>query len=142
MRGFDSHPNLFDSMATNTGNYLEKPPEGVDKGVDEWRELSYDTQYYHANKDRQEYIRERAQERKDEIKEIFDKEKRSEGCSQCEESEPCALDYHHLGDDKYIEVANMLRLGYSEEKVREEVEKCVLLCANCHRKYHHGVIEL
>lgn len=27
-------------------------------------------------------------------------------------------------------------------KVEEEINKCIILCANCHRKLHAGIIKL
>lgn len=47
-----------------------------------------------------------------------------------------ALEFHHLSDsDKKFGISNK---GYtiSWEKVREELDKCDLLCANCHRELH------
>ena len=30
----------------------------------------------------------------------------------------------------------------SWEKVKEELDKCILVCANCHREIHAGIIQL
>jgi len=27
--------------------------------------------------------------------------------------------------------------GYSKASIREEIERCIVLCANCHRLEHH-----
>ena len=49
-----------------------------------------------------------------------------------------ALDLHHKdssGKDFGISSGGLTR---SWEKVRAEADKCVLLCANCHREIHAG----
>jgi 5-methylcytosine-specific restriction endonuclease McrA len=54
-----------------------------------------------------------------------------------------ALEFHHLDPnekDFYLSHAKMT----SFEKVKSELDKCVLLCANCHREEHarlRGLIE-
>lgn len=49
-------------------------------------------------------------------------------------------DFHHLcGDDKLFAPSNAFEAA-SIRAVAEEVAKCVLLCANCHRIEHHGDI--
>ena len=45
-----------------------------------------------------------------------------------------ALDFHHLRD-KDAEVYRLVK-DFSKEKALKEVEKCVLICANCHREEH------
>ncbi len=34
-------------------------------------------------------------------------------------------------------VGKMITHGYGKERLEEEIEKCVILCANCHRKEHY-----
>ena len=52
-----------------------------------------------------------------------------------------ALDFHHKpGVDKSFGIGSELNCGL--EKLIPEVEKCVLLCANCHREIHAGVTQL
>jgi hypothetical protein len=48
-----------------------------------------------------------------------------------------ALEFHHKGEDKDGDLAHMVKNG-SRQKALKEVEKCVLLCANCHREVHHS----
>jgi len=67
--------------------------------------------------------------------------KKDKQCLFCGESEPICLDFHHLdGNDKDIEVSNMKYSTYSLNKIKNEIEKCVILCSNCHRKVHSGLI--
>lgn len=47
-----------------------------------------------------------------------------------------ALDFHHL-DSKEKEFGLSVRgLTRSWEKIKEELDKCILVCANCHRELH------
>lgn len=57
-------------------------------------------------------------------------------CSKCSYSKSLhALDFHHLRD-KENEVSRLIR-DFSREKALKESEKCILLCANCHRELHN-----
>lgn len=47
-----------------------------------------------------------------------------------------ALDFHHLQDtDKHFNISNAI-CRWKWETIKIELEKCVLLCANCHREHH------
>lgn len=68
----------------------------------------------------------------------FDSYKSNIGC-KCGESHPGCLDYHHKnGDDKKLELSRMIEMGFSIKNILKEVEKCTLMCANCHRKLHYS----
>ena len=69
--------------------------------------------------------------------------KESISCSACGEYHPaCCMDYHHLDPNiKEKGVAQMIQ-GNSWQKIQEEISKCILVCANCHRKIHEGLITL
>jgi 5-methylcytosine-specific restriction endonuclease McrA len=63
--------------------------------------------------------------------------KQRSGCRLCgENSSPDALDFHHINpNSKTMTVTRMVR-NSSILDTLEEVEKCVVLCSNCHRKMH------
>ena len=53
-----------------------------------------------------------------------------------------SLDLHHLNpDQKKFEIGYR---GYTRswEKVKAELDKCVLVCANCHRELEAGIASL
>ena len=61
--------------------------------------------------------------------------KLSNPCTSCGESNPIVLEFHHLNPkEKRNDVSNMASHGYSVKSIEEEIEKCIILCANCHRK--------
>lgn len=60
---------------------------------------------------------------------------------QCGETEPVCLDFHHLdmSEKDFIISQNKNR---SWESLQSELQKCVVLCSNCHRKVHAGILVL
>ena len=47
-----------------------------------------------------------------------------------------ALDFHHLNPlEKDFSIGNK---GYTRswENIKKEIDKCILVCANCHREIH------
>ncbi len=57
------------------------------------------------------------------------------GCTTCGERNPVCLDFHHLS--RATKKSDVLTMAASGAKMQlEEVMKCVVVCANCHRKVH------
>ncbi len=54
-------------------------------------------------------------------------------CIQCGESDPMVLEFHHVGG-KEREISFMITGGYPIAKIQAEIDKCQVLCANCHRR--------
>ena len=54
-------------------------------------------------------------------------------CVDCGEKDPVVLEFDH-SKDKLIEVSKLVRNVSSIDKMREEIEKCKIRCANCHRR--------
>ena len=62
-------------------------------------------------------------------------------CTECglsyNGSNACCFDFHHINPkNKEFNVNAATFNKYSKEKVFKEAEKCVILCANCHRLHH------
>ena len=55
------------------------------------------------------------------------------GCKECGERDPRCLDFHHISDKKYC-VSSLI--NHSRKVLLQEISKCEVLCANCHRKLH------
>ena len=66
------------------------------------------------------------------------KERYGEVCSICGYSK-CyeALDFHHLNpQDKEEAPAVLIHRSYNLEEIFKELDKCILVCSNCHREIH------
>lgn len=70
-----------------------------------------------------------------EKKQILD-EARKDGCVRCGESDVACLDFHHRNGkaDKEGHIGFIRR--FSVKRIKAEIAKCDVLCANCHRKHH------
>ena len=60
-------------------------------------------------------------------------------CKKCNESRLHVLDFHHLEENsKRTTVSELVqRFGNNNPLIKQEVEKCILLCSNCHRDFHY-----
>ena len=67
--------------------------------------------------------------------------KANKGCKVCGDKRHWVLDLHHTdSDNKEYAISNMLRKNMSWDSILKELQKCEVLCANCHRDYHHQVV--
>lgn len=56
------------------------------------------------------------------------------GCHDCGFRNVLTLEFHHLDSStKESEVSLLIRNGASKERIWDEIQKCQILCANCHR---------
>lgn len=53
-----------------------------------------------------------------------------------------ALGFHHIDPTRKSFGLSEKGLTRSWEKIRSEVDKCILVCANCHMELHEGVTQL
>lgn len=77
-------------------------------------------------------------------RELFVREiKRSMACSSCPETDSACLDFHHVDPStKKFSVCRAMHQGRSEKIILAEIAKCIVLCANCHRKHHASEVHL
>lgn len=62
-------------------------------------------------------------------------------CANCPETEAACLDFHHVkGKDRAI--GEGLHRGWNIERIKAEMRRCVVICSNCHRKLHAGLIKI
>ena len=60
---------------------------------------------------------------------------RQAGCSICGERDHRCLEFHHINPtDKKAEVVRLI--SWSRQRLLEEINRCAVLCCNCHLKVH------
>lgn len=56
-------------------------------------------------------------------------------CIECGENDPVVLEFDHKDDsNKISEVSRMVSNSNSLQRIKEEIDKCDIRCANCHRR--------
>lgn len=57
-------------------------------------------------------------------------------CLKCGESRNHLLDFHHIDpNQKDFQISQ--GEGYGWKRVKQEIDKCIVLCSNCHRDFHY-----
>lgn len=103
---------------------------------DKSKQQSYLTNHYVTNKEKYDNG---LKHRKKERMLWFEDLKKGLRCSQCPESHPGCLDFHHLDSTKKrMAVSLLVAQAYSEKVILIEIAKCIVLCSNCHRKLHYA----
>ena len=90
--------------------------------------------HYHKEK---ETIKQKNKHINDERIKWFKEYKSTLKCSKCDENHPATLDFHHRNkNEKKETISNLVWSRGSIKALLKEIEKCDVLCANCHRKLH------
>lgn len=54
-------------------------------------------------------------------------------CVDCGEEDVVVLEFDHIVD-KDCKINDAIRRGFSIERLQREIDKCEVVCANCHRR--------
>jgi hypothetical protein len=121
----------------SSGSRVAPKPDWVELPPDEtWEELSGHQRWYRKNRERQQGKKRR---RRRMLRAWLYEYKREEcACRRCGEQHPGCLDFHHVDEaEKTDSVAELVNQGFAKDAIRAEIDKCEVLCANCHRKEHY-----
>lgn len=55
-------------------------------------------------------------------------------CVDCGEKDPVVLDFDHVRGMKDRAIGLLIRRGSSVKRLMDEIAKCEIRCANCHRR--------
>ncbi|NQV12467.1 HNH endonuclease [Candidatus Uhrbacteria bacterium] len=92
--------------------------------------------------DRAEYLKQAVVKRRRKIRDLsidyLGKRCQICGYDKCNE----ALDFHHRDPSKKSFGISAKGYTRSWKKVQDELDKCALICANCHREIHAGKTQL
>jgi hypothetical protein len=93
-------------------------------------------QYFNA-RDKEKYNKHKKNRaRANKLKSILYKGGKCNRCQVTLETLPqSAFEFHHLNpDEKEKEPAKVMRMSW--DNIKKEIDKCILVCANCHRIIH------
>jgi hypothetical protein len=125
-------PDTNDPSTDDRKNTTDRPKRRRKSNPDhyaKWGKADYE-------KNKAAYIA-RAAETKRKCREEWAAYKATLSCVRCGENHPATLDFHHairLPNNRKVHKlagAGMLKAAM------EEIKKCIVLCANCHRKHHY-----
>ena len=134
--GLEPASNGFQRPAFYQLNYSSlmetiMPYKDKDKQRAAWR------RWYYENKEQAINYKLEAKKKN---REFIKRYKKFCGCQVCGEKEPACLDAHHPNNDKKATVSQLIPWGRTA--VKRELRKCIILCSNCHRKLHAGILQV
>ena len=93
----------------------------------------YQSKWYNSNKTKHF---DRVKQREIKIKQLLQEYKSTLSC-KCGESHISCIDFHHTDPKtKITSIAHAVGRGWGWKKILSEIEKCTVMCSNCHRKFH------
>lgn len=105
-----------------------------DKSVRKEKHKEYSRKHYLSNYAER---REKLNARRRELKAQWDEYKSTLSCTKCGFNHIAALDFHHEDPSEKEYNVNRLVSDGRFKKAYEEIKKCIVLCANCHRIHHY-----
>ena len=103
------------------------PFKDKDKQRASWRK------YYYANKEKVAVQRRRQIQKAHDFVDRYKKK----GCEKCGIKHEAVIDFHHKDPSKKKgNISIWSKQGYGIDTLRKEIEKCNILCSNCHRILH------
>ena len=92
--------------------------------------------------DRAEYLRRAVTDRRRRLKKML-VDYRGGKCAICNYDKcPWALDFHHVDPKSKSFGLSVEGLTQSVEALKKEADKCIVICANCHREVHSGLTQI
>lgn len=77
-----------------------------------------------------------------ELRHYIEDFKTDKKCLYCPESDSICLEFHHRNPQEKIDtIPNLIKKGVSLRDLIKEMNKCDLLCSNCHKKKHRDMKE-
>lgn len=105
------------------------------------KEREFKKRWYQKNKEKHlKNVRKRTVSHRKLLAEIAQEYKKK--CYFCPENDSCCLEFHHVDPkQKKLEISLAIRNAWSEEHLKQEIAKCLVVCRNCHSKIHKYGLE-
>jgi hypothetical protein len=107
------------------------------KNRERMRELR--KKWYENNKESErDKAKVRQSKRRKDFNQWYYEYKSSLSCIKCGFSHPAAIDFHHRDKSEKNFDPSLMRCHTNKKKFLLEIEKCDVLCSNCHRIFHYN----
>lgn len=124
------------SLEENDENFASRNDRGKKEFQTNCRACQKLYRKEHYEKNKEKYII-KAKNYKNTFIEWFLEIKKQLKCAKCGENRYWVLDFHHKDPkEKEGSISKMMR-ECNKEKILNEINKCTILCSNCHRDLHH-----
>lgn len=95
-------------------------------------DAEYHKAYYERTKERRQELKRKNQPLiRDRNRSLINNSLSENPCVDCGEADPIVLEFDHLSNKK-MNISDMM--DYAWNSILLEIEKCVIRCANCHRR--------
>ena len=105
-----------------------------DPEVRKRKNAEYSKRWYQKNK---QVVIDASKETKLSVRRRWHEFKSTLACIRCGENHISTLDFHHVDSSTKDSAVHKLISNGAYAKALKEIEKCIVLCANCHRKHHY-----
>lgn len=90
--------------------------------------------YYSENKVKHKsVVRARAKRHVNSARDYVLKILNSNSCTDCGTKDIRVFEFDHVRGDKHMDVSKLIGGGYSIKTIQKEIDKCDIVCCNCHR---------
>ena len=90
-----------------------------------------------------ECVNKHAKFRREQARTFIREYKKTHPCIECGETDIHLLQFHHINPDtKRYCISDMIRQRSGIETIKTEIDKCCVLCVNCHEKVHNGNLDI
>lgn len=96
---------------------------------------SYNQEHYKRNA-KKHHQRRQANQRRYKVRnrKLKDEFLIGQACVDCGEADPIVLEFDHVRGTKQDNISTLIGRAFSWKRILEEVAKCEVRCANCHRR--------
>lgn len=95
----------------------------------------YDRNYYAVRESRRSTTYARVKKHRADKRQLVWNYLKHHPCADCGEKDPLVLEFDHSDPEtKTAEISRMIQAGASVERIFNEIAKCEVRCANCHRR--------
>ena len=102
------------------------------------RECNKEALKSHYRRNKEKY-KERNNKKREQLRKDFQKFKETLSCTKCDEDRWWVLDFHHRDPKMKDGYVGRFFIENSKDRFEKELEKCDVLCANCHRDAHYEI---